>query len=121
MKRLSILIMSSLLLAGPSVHAQPKTTASETEPALGEARERFQRGVDLYKEGSFDAALAEFNKAYELAPNFRVLYNMAQGGCRPSGTTTSRALKLHSRSTSRMEAPTSPRIGATRFSKRSPR
>jgi hypothetical protein len=67
-------LLAALLAAAPAV--------AQTKPApagdLDEARQRFQRGVELYKEGSFDAALAEFNKAYELAPNYRVLFNLAQ-------------------------------------------
>lgn len=43
-----------------------------------QASQRFQRGVNLYRERSFEAALAEFNRAYELAPNFRVLFNIGQ-------------------------------------------
>lgn len=42
------------------------------------AREYFKKGVALYKERGFDAALAEFEKAYELAPDYRLLYNLAQ-------------------------------------------
>ena len=48
------------------------------EFGVSEPRERFRRGVELYREGSYDAALAEFQKAYELAPDYRVLYNLAQ-------------------------------------------
>jgi hypothetical protein len=65
----SLLIFSALVGLAPPVLADSKTD---------EARARFQRGVELYKEGSLDAALAEFNKAYDLVPNYRVLYNMAQ-------------------------------------------
>jgi hypothetical protein len=43
-----------------------------------EARIHFERGVDLYREGSFDAALAEFQRAGQLAPNYKILYNLAQ-------------------------------------------
>lgn len=55
--------------------AKPST---DVIPAADEASQRFQRGVTLYHERSFDAALAEFNRAYELAPDYRVLYNIAQ-------------------------------------------
>jgi hypothetical protein len=44
----------------------------------GDADRRFQKGVELYKQGDLAAALVEFKKAYEIAPNFRVLYNIAQ-------------------------------------------
>jgi hypothetical protein len=67
-------LLVAMFAAAPAV-AQTKPAAAGD---VDEARQRFQRGVELYKEGSFDAALAEFNKAYELAPNYRVLFNMAQ-------------------------------------------
>ena len=68
---LAITSHSALVAAEP---AAPAIGASST----AEARERFQRGVALYREGSFDAALAEFRRAYEIAPNYRVLFNLAQ-------------------------------------------
>jgi len=61
-----------LLAAAPARAAEPNPRA------LDEARTRFQAGVQLFHEGSFDAALAEFRKAYSLAPSYRVLYNIAQ-------------------------------------------
>jgi tetratricopeptide (TPR) repeat protein len=61
-----------LLAAAPARAAEPPSRA------LDEARTRFQAGVQLFHEGSFDAALAEFRKAYSLAPSYRVLYNIAQ-------------------------------------------
>jgi tetratricopeptide (TPR) repeat protein len=42
------------------------------------AATRFQQAVELYREGSFEGALAEFRKAYQLSPSYRVLYNIAQ-------------------------------------------
>jgi hypothetical protein len=54
--------------------SSPESTAAPTD----EASQRFQRGVKLYRERSFDAALAEFERAYTLAPNYRVLYNIGQ-------------------------------------------
>jgi tetratricopeptide (TPR) repeat protein len=67
--------------AGP---AKPATVASGSDHTdsrgspTEQASQRFQRGVTLYRERSFDAALAEFNRAYELAPNYRVLFNIGQ-------------------------------------------
>ncbi|HMA92976.1 MAG TPA: PEGA domain-containing protein [Polyangiaceae bacterium] len=56
-----------------------RSDAAESPSAQAEqASQRFQRGVSLYRERSFDAALAEFNRAYELAPNYRVLFNIGQ-------------------------------------------
>jgi tetratricopeptide (TPR) repeat protein len=46
--------------------------------ASDEAKSRFGRGVELYKEGDYRAALIEFRRAHELAPNYKVLYNIGQ-------------------------------------------
>jgi tetratricopeptide (TPR) repeat protein len=55
---------------------------AESGPASGssvdQARGHFERGAALFKEGSFDAALAEFKRAYEIVPNYKVLYNIGQ-------------------------------------------
>ena len=68
-----------------SAHAQswrpePDKGPSPSKEQLAEAKERYERGVKLYDdEGSVQAALVEFERAYDLAPNFRVLYNIGQG------------------------------------------
>jgi hypothetical protein len=63
------------LLAAPA----PAAAAAAAAPsATDEARERFGRGVQLFHEGSLEAALAEFQKAHQLAPNYRLHYNIAQ-------------------------------------------
>lgn len=51
---------------------------SDASGATSEASAHFNRGVQLYREGNLDAALAEFVRANEIAPDFRLLYNMAQ-------------------------------------------
>ncbi|MBC7017820.1 tetratricopeptide repeat protein, partial [Salmonella enterica subsp. enterica serovar Enteritidis] len=43
-----------------------------------EGRTRFNRGIELYKEGNFHAALAEFRAAYAAAPSYRIHYNLGQ-------------------------------------------
>ncbi len=43
-----------------------------------EAGKHFTHGVSLYNEADYRAALAEFKKAYEIAPNPAVLYNVGQ-------------------------------------------
>jgi hypothetical protein len=37
---------------------------------------RFERGVQLYEAENFDGALVEFNAAYKLSNNFKILYNI---------------------------------------------
>lgn len=58
-------------LGAPIAHAQP---ASATQ----EAGKHFNRGVALYNEADYRAALVEFKRAYEIAPNAGVLYNIGQ-------------------------------------------
>lgn len=43
-----------------------------------QAAAHFDRGVSLYNETDYRAALVEFKKAYEIAPNPGVLYNLGQ-------------------------------------------
>src|SRR5262249_26457730 len=38
----------------------------------------FRRGVALYSEADYRGALAEFKRAYEIAPNASVLYNVGE-------------------------------------------
>jgi hypothetical protein len=64
-----------LLLSGSSASAA--APAANANP-VDKARASFHQGVRLYSEGSFEAALAEFRKAYQLNPNYRLLYNIAQ-------------------------------------------
>lgn len=61
----------------PKKDATPKDGAVDDE-ARKEASERFRRGVKLYNDRDFVAALVEFKRAYEIAPNYRVLYNLGQ-------------------------------------------
>lgn len=42
------------------------------------AAEHFDRGIAFFNEGRYDAALAEFSRAYELAPAHQTLYNLAR-------------------------------------------
>jgi tetratricopeptide (TPR) repeat protein len=78
--RLRLLLVLAMTSSSTLVAAQPAAPGASTtrSSSNAEARDRFQRGVTLYREGSFDAALAEFQRAYELAPNFRLLFNLAQ-------------------------------------------
>jgi tetratricopeptide (TPR) repeat protein len=69
--RCLLLLVGLLVASMPALGAGPDASASE-------ARLHFDRGVELYREGSLDAALAEFTRAYELAHDYRLLYNIAQ-------------------------------------------
>ena len=59
---------------------EPEKNLSPSPAQLAEAKQRYEKGVKLYEEeGSVQAALVEFERAYELAPNYKVLYNIGQG------------------------------------------
>jgi tetratricopeptide (TPR) repeat protein len=75
MTTMKTLAASGLFLAVLLAAARPAPAA---DAPLEEARIRFQRGVQLFHEGSFEAALAEFRKAYQVAPSYRLLYNIGQ-------------------------------------------
>jgi hypothetical protein len=59
-----------------SSSAQVATPPTGTESGE-EASVRFKRGLQLFDEGDYTLALVEFERAYQLAPNYRALYNIA--------------------------------------------
>jgi Tfp pilus assembly protein PilF len=60
------------------VSATPSGAVAAPDDAAEAAKQHFNRGVASYRDGDFDAALAEFEKAYETRPDYRVLYNLGQ-------------------------------------------
>jgi len=58
--------------------AKAASTTLDASARVQRAQSHFQRGVELYEERDYDGALAEFSRAHELVPNYRVLYNLAQ-------------------------------------------
>ena len=70
------LVVSAQQPAGGTQAAAPAPQAEPTKEAKEEASRRFKRGIELFGEGDYRAALIEFRRAYELAPNYNVLYNI---------------------------------------------
>jgi len=74
--------MLTLVLATLPAHAE--STAASAAPAaeggtdVEQARQHFTQATKLYKDGDFDAALVQFERAYEVKPNYKVLYNIGQ-------------------------------------------
>jgi hypothetical protein len=68
--------------ASEAVVAPPQGTLSPgvepSEAQRQEAGERFRRGISFYEEGDYRLALIEFERAYQLVPNYRVLFNISQ-------------------------------------------
>lgn len=75
------LVSASILMAPLAASAQPSPPINkkgEKGGASDEGRDHFNRGVALFREGDYRAALAEFRRAYELSHNYRALYNIGQ-------------------------------------------
>jgi hypothetical protein len=68
--------MLSLLLSVRAWAAE--TSADAPAEDVKKARAVFRQGVELFREGNSEAAVAEFRKAYRLAPSYRILYNIGQ-------------------------------------------
>jgi len=66
---MALLAITLLLLTG---RAAAEPSASDIE----EAKRHYARGVQLYNQGAEAAALGELERAYALAPNYKVLYNL---------------------------------------------
>lgn len=60
--------------------AKPAAPAAKTESTdpVERARVHYERGIQLFNEENYDAALFEFERAYELAPSYKILYNMGR-------------------------------------------
>jgi hypothetical protein len=86
----------SLVAAAPKKKPKmPKAPTSEKEvqPQQKEADRYFKSGVALYKEAKYSEALAEFQRAYEIAPHPLVLYNIA--GCHRELSQYAEAVKAY--------------------------
>jgi hypothetical protein len=56
----------------------PCAGAQDASVSAREAAKHFERGVALYSEADYRGALVEFKRAYALAPNATVLYDVGQ-------------------------------------------
>jgi hypothetical protein len=90
----AFLLVAPLALAQPADNNVPTGTAaaSGTSAALtsapppgppsaaqvADAQARFRRALELHDEGNLDAARTELRRAYEIAPNYKVLFNLGQ-------------------------------------------
>lgn len=69
--RLFVISLLALVLGSRPALAAPSPAAKQ------EAAERFERGVQLFKEQAYRAAVIEFQRAHDLVPDYRLLYNLA--------------------------------------------
>jgi hypothetical protein len=77
MRRL-LRVALSLFLLSASTRAARAADEPADDAVVEEARKHYRRGVEFYNDQSYAAALAEFRRAYETAPNASVLYNIGQ-------------------------------------------
>jgi hypothetical protein len=68
----------ALLLCSASVATAEEAPAPSAAEARKQASAHFTQGVELFEEGAFRAALIEFERAYGIAPDYRLLYNIGQ-------------------------------------------
>jgi hypothetical protein len=77
-RALVVFFLAFLAAGSPHGRARAQASAEQSEEARKEASEHFRRGVELYQERAFRGALAEFERAYQIAPDYRLRYNIAQ-------------------------------------------
>lgn len=68
--------MRRALLLALALFACP--LVANADDAKDEALSHWNHGLELYNEQDFPNALIEFRKAYEIAPTYKVLYNIGQ-------------------------------------------
>jgi len=78
MRRLTVTALFPLFVGITATSAILSHARPAHADGVDEGRQRFTRGLELYKEGNFHAALAEFRAAYAAAPSFRLQYNLGQ-------------------------------------------
>lgn len=83
-KRLVSLGLISSLLVPTFAFAQtdPAPAPAQAQPAAASGADdpiaHFNRGLELYQEQDYNGALIELRRAYELAPTYKMLFNIGQ-------------------------------------------
>jgi tetratricopeptide (TPR) repeat protein len=77
-RRIVGLALRSLIVLTLVAAACPALAEERPEDTLAEASQRFQRGVELFEQERYEASLAEFRRAYDLAPHPQVIFNIAR-------------------------------------------
>ncbi|MDB4987445.1 MAG: hypothetical protein JWN04_2623 [Myxococcaceae bacterium] len=75
-------VVSIILMLAWHGSALAQLPSQPSEAQKNEASAHFTRGVALYQEQAFRAALVEFERAHEIAPDHRLLYNVGQAKLR---------------------------------------
>jgi hypothetical protein len=73
---IALAALSLSLSLSPSAARAADRAGAATEANQGAARAAYEHALELFDEGQHAAALAEFRRAYALAPSFRILVNV---------------------------------------------
>lgn len=73
----TILRIFCVLGLGLAVASSTGRAHAQAKDDIGDARAHYKKGLELYEDHAFDAALIEFQRAYDMAPSYKILYNLA--------------------------------------------
>lgn len=73
-----VIVAAAVISVAPLAHAQGTEAPADATSGAARAEEHFKRARQLYDEGDFTLSLVEFQRAYDISPNYRVLYNIGQ-------------------------------------------
>jgi len=77
MRKLLLIVLLVVMNLVPAVAtAQPTGSIRDSLPSKP-LKDKWDQGVDSFKDGTFDAALVEFEAVYEATKNPRILYNIS--------------------------------------------
>ncbi len=68
----------ALHVSAQDENVQDRAREADALAVETEASAHFSQGVELFREGAYRAALVELQRAHELSPDYRVLFNIGQ-------------------------------------------
>jgi hypothetical protein len=72
----ALVLTTSVAYAQGGGGSNPSETTTASPEKMEEARQRFQRGLQLFEEKNYEAARVELERAYTLAPTWKLLFNI---------------------------------------------
>jgi hypothetical protein len=73
--RSTVFSVSLLVVLGIAASAAADAASDKKE---AQARAQFEQGLELFEKGRFEQAAIAFERAYELKPSYKILYNLGQ-------------------------------------------
>ena len=70
--------MDKMTFRGVLVACSLLAGVAQAQNKVDEAKAHVKSGAELYDENNFRGALVEFQRAYELAPSYKIMFNIAQ-------------------------------------------